>query len=48
MENEALLKLYLEKLRLLTLDKLEEKETKSVLEALKIAMIVLEGEMTGY
>jgi len=48
MENEELLKLYLEKLRLLTLDKLEEKEIKSVLEALKKAMIVLEGEMSGY
>ena len=48
MENEALLKLYLEKLRLLTLESLEEKKVESVLDALKQAMLRLEGEMSGY
>lgn len=48
MKNEELLKLYLEKLRLLTLESLEEKEVLSVMEALKQAMIRLEGEMSGY
>ena len=48
MENEALLQLYLEKLRLLTLESLERKDKLSVLEALKQGMIVLEGEMSGY
>lgn len=48
MENNELLKLYLEKLRLLSLDALEQKETISVLEALKKAIIILEGEMSGY
>jgi len=48
MENEELLKLYLEKLHLLTLESLERKEKLSVLEALKQAMIILEGEMSGY
>ena len=48
MENEELLKLYLEKLRLLTLESLERKEKLSVMEALKLSMIFLEGEFTGY
>jgi hypothetical protein len=48
MENEELLKLYLEKLRLLTLESLERKEALSVMDTLKQAMIRLEGEMSGY
>ena len=48
MKNEELLKLYLEKLRLLTLESLEVKEESTVLEALKQALIILEGEMSGY
>jgi hypothetical protein len=40
--------LYLEKLRLLTLESLERKEVLTVMEALKEALIKLEGEMTGY
>jgi hypothetical protein len=48
MNKEELLKLYLEKLRLLTLESLERKEVLTVMEALKEALIKLEGEMTGY
>lgn len=47
MDNEALLELYLEKLRLISLEKLNEKDI-SVLEALKEAIIFLEGELSGY
>ncbi len=47
MDNEALLALYLEKLRLISLEKLSEKDI-SVLEALKEAIIFLEGELSGY
>lgn len=47
MDNEALLKLYLEKLHIYTLDKLQEQDV-TVLEALKASLIFLEGEMNGY
>ena len=47
MNNEELLNLYLEKLRQLTLENLDQKEM-SVLEALKKSITFLEGEMTGY
>ena len=48
MKNDELVDLYLEKLRLLTLECLEGKEILSVMDALKKAMILLEGEMSGY
>lgn len=48
MNNEELLNLYLEKLRLLTLETLEEKEKLTVMEALKKSLIYIEGEMKGY
>lgn len=48
MEKEELLNLYLEKLRLLSKASIEEKETLSVMDALKRSMIFLEGEMNGY
>lgn len=47
MDNEALLNLYLEKLRLYTLERLESNDA-SVLESLKASLIFLEGELTGY
>ena len=47
MNNEELLNLYLEKLRLLSLDALQNKNV-SVLEALKASLIMLKGEMSGY
>lgn len=47
MENEELLDLYLEKLRQLALEKLENDHL-TVLEALKASLLFLEGEMTGY
>jgi len=47
MDNEELLNLYLEKLRLYALERLENEET-TVLEALKSSLIFLEGELTGY
>ncbi len=47
MEKEELLAFYLEKLHLLCTDKLKETDT-TVLEALKVSMIYLEGEMSGY
>jgi hypothetical protein len=47
MNKEKLLNLYLEKLRVLCNEKLEEKEI-SVIEALKESIIYLEGEMQGY
>jgi hypothetical protein len=47
MNDETLLDLYLEKLRLLALEKMDENNT-SVLEALKEALIFLEGELSGY
>jgi hypothetical protein len=47
MDQKELLNLYLEKLRVLCNEKLEEKEI-SVMEALKESIIILEGEMQGY
>ena len=47
MNQEELLNLYLEKLRVLSLEKLED-NTLSVIEALKESIIYLEGEMQGY
>ena len=47
MDNEELLALYLEKLRLYASVNLE-KENTSVIEALKQALTFLEGEMSGY
>lgn len=47
MDKEELLNLYLEKLRLYALEKIEQNDA-SVLEALKDALTYLEGEMTGY
>ena len=47
MDQEELLNLYLEKLRVLCNEKLKEKEI-SVMEALKESIVYLEGEMQGY
>ena len=47
MEQEELLNLYLEKLRALCKEKLEDSNI-SVMEALKESMVYLEGEMQGY
>ena len=47
MDQKELLDLYLEKLRALCAEKLEEKEI-SVIEALKESILYLEGEMQGY
>ena len=47
MDQKELLDLYLEKLRVLCNEKLEEREI-SVIEALKESIIILEGEMQGY
>lgn len=47
MSQEELLNLYLEKLRVLSLEKLENHDI-SVIEALKESIIYLEGEMQGY
>jgi len=47
MENEALLNVYIEKLRLYTVEKLNEKDI-SILKALKESLHFLEGEMKGY
>ncbi len=47
MNKEELLDLYLEKLRLISLDKLEDNKL-SVIEALKESIVYLEGEMQGY
>ena len=47
MDQKELLDLYLEKLRLLALEKMEENNL-SVIEALKESIIFLEGEMQGY
>jgi len=51
MEKEELLNLYLEKLRVICMEKMEENlnvKDVSVLEALKASFIYLEGEMSGY
>ena len=47
MKTEELLELYLEKLRALCKEKLEESNI-SVIEALKESILYLEGEMQGY
>lgn len=47
MHEEELLNLYLEKLRVLALEQLKEKNI-SALEALKESLIYIEGEMKGY
>ncbi|HEY9189755.1 MAG TPA: hypothetical protein VIM88_02720 [Sulfurovum sp.] len=47
MDQKELLDLYLEKLRLLALEKMEENNL-SVIEALKASILYLEGEMQGY
>lgn len=47
MNKEELLNIYLEKLRLLSLEKLHEKEI-SVIQALKESLNYIEGEMSGY
>lgn len=47
MDQEELLELYLEKLRALCKEKLEESNI-SVIEALKESIVYLEGEMQGY
>jgi hypothetical protein len=47
MNQAELLDLYLEKLRALCKEKLEENDI-SVIEALKESIIYLEGEMQGY
>jgi len=47
MNQEELLDLYLEKLRLLCSEKLKESNI-SVIDALKESILYLEGEMQGY
>lgn len=47
MNQEELLNLYLEKLRVACIEKMEEKDI-SVIEALKASIVYLEGEMSGY
>ena len=47
MNQEELLNLYLEKLRVLSLEKLVGNKL-SVMEALKESIVYLEGEMQGY
>jgi hypothetical protein len=47
MDQEELLNLYLEKLRALCNEKLEDSNI-SVMEALKESIVYLEGEMQGY
>lgn len=47
MNNEELLNIYLEKLRLKCLETLDENDI-SVIQALKKSIIIIEGEMIGY
>ena len=47
MNQEELLTLYLEKLRILCTEKMSENNV-SVMEALKASIVYLEGEMQGY
>lgn len=47
MNQEELLNLYLEKLRMMSLEKIKEDKL-SVIEALKESIVFLEGEMQGY
>jgi len=48
MNQEELLNLYLEKLRLLALERLHHNKNLSVIEALKETLLFIEGEMSGY
>ena len=48
MNKEELLNLYLEKLKLLTLEQLHTSPNLSVIEALKKSLTYLEGELSGY
>lgn len=48
MNQQELLNLYLEKLRLIALEKMDENSNLSIIEALKEGLIYLEGEMRGY
>ena len=48
MNKEELLNLYLEKLRLLTIEQLDSSPNLSVIKALKQSLIYLEGELSGY
>jgi fructose-1,6-bisphosphatase len=48
MNREELLSLYIEKLHDKTMDIMGDKEEISVLEALKVALEYIEGEMKGY
>lgn len=47
MNQEELLNLYLEKLRMISIEKIKEDKL-SVIEALKESIVFLEGEMQGY
>lgn len=47
MDNEELLKIYLERLKSLSLEQLYDNKV-SVMEALKASLNYLEGEMKGY
>lgn len=47
MNQEELLNFYLEKLRVLCIEKMAEQDV-SVIEALKASILYLEGEMQGY
>ncbi len=47
MEQKELLNLYLEKLRVLCTQQLEDEDI-SIMEALKASILYLEGEMQGY
>ena len=47
MNEEELLNIYLEKLKLLSLERLQEKNI-SVIQALKESLNYIEGEMKGY
>ncbi len=47
MNEEELLNIYLEKLKLLSLERLQEKNI-SVIQALKESLNYIEGEMRGY
>lgn len=48
MNQEELLRLYIEKLHSKALDVIEDEEEVSVIEALKLALAYIEGEMQGY
>ena len=46
MSEEEKLKVYIERLKVLSLEKLTQKKT--AIEALKESLNIIEGEMTGY